>query len=153
MSGHPHVELSGKNSFEYPVSTLSDISDWETWKSAIERQMRELSTRVSKSEPKRKRSLAGRISSYATTKEDGFCGLCTCVKLIRTRKASLLQCIWLILVIAGLVIIGSKEFLRAKENLDAKFKPEKKTKTLDYAEAQEGQTYETPYIYLYFWLY
>jgi len=47
-------------------------------------------------------------------------------------------------------IFGLLEFLEAKENEEAEWKPEKKTSTLDYRRAATSGTYEIPYIFLYF---
>jgi len=152
MSEHPNVDLSkGEYSPNYPMEKLSDIYDWEEWKTAIERQIYDLSERVSELEPKNtRRSLRERISSFASAKEDGYCGLRTCIHLVRTRKAALGQCIWLISFIVLLSILGVKDFSRARNNLEAKFKPEKKLKTVNYYETRQDETYEMPYIYIYF---
>jgi len=155
MSDYPYLDSSQENySSEYTLRNLSDVPEWKTWKSTIEWQMLDLAKRVSKLEPKRRKSFlpGGRVSAFSTAVEDGFCGLCTCVRLVRGRKAALLQCIWLILFMAVFASIGSREFLRAKENVETEFKPEKKLKTVNYYENQEEQIYEMPYISLYFFL-
>jgi len=90
-------------------------------------------------------------SSYAAGEEDGVCGLWTCARLIQWQKFAFLQCIWLIFFITALTILGTNEFLRAKENTEAAFKPEKKLKTINHWRPNdEHPLYETPYIYLYF---
>jgi len=89
--------------------------------------------------------------TFSTAKDDGCCGLWTCARLIRSRKAALLQCIWLILFIVALGVLGTRELIRVRENTEAEFKPEKKMKTIDYYQAND-LTYKMPYIYFYFFI-
>jgi len=88
--------------------------------------------------------------SFATAGEDGLGGLRTCAHLIRSKKAALLQCIWLAIFVITLSTFGILKFLEARDNMRAEFKPEKKFQTIDYGDTESDEQYETPYMYLYF---
>lgn len=154
---HVYSASSDGEDSECSVDALNKISDWKIWKLAVERDMGELRERVLKLElqnndgfPKKVQSLKDQ-ESFATAEDDGFCGLFTCFHLIRTRKASLLQCIWLSFFIIFLTTYGTIEFLRARANTQAEFKPEKKQRTVNYYETRDSNLiYEMPYIYFWF---
>jgi len=141
---------------EYSLDALSSVSDWKIWKLAVERHMLNLRERITNLElqenatsPK-DRLVSPFKMTFSTAQDDGFCGLWTCARLIRLRKAAFLQCIWLILFIVALGVLGIKELIRVSENTEAQFKPERKMKTIDYYQAND---YEMPYIYIYFFIY
>jgi len=57
------------------------------------------------------------------------------------------------LLIVLLAIFGTAAFLRAKENIEAEFKPDKKLKVINqYETAENSPPYESPYIYLCFYV-
>jgi len=132
-----------------------DSSDWRIWKATMEKDMLALRERVRKIE---KRDFQARsatkhsleIMSFANAEDDGCAGLRTCASLIRKRKAALLQCIWLVIFVVTLTAVGSTQFLRARNNRTAEFKPEKKLRTINYADKENDTPYEMPYIYIYF---
>jgi len=129
--------------------------EWKLWKVMLEEDMRSLKKRVSALERNGRDERESKMElkhthSFATAGEDGLGGLRTCALLIRSKKAALLQCIWLTIVIITLLTVGIIEFLRASDNIYAEFKPEKKYQTVDYRDSQGDKQYEMPYIYLYF---
>jgi len=159
MSGLGRHEYSISNDaeegFESDIEIKYGSLEWKLWKVMLEEDMRNLKKRVSalerngKDEPERKVELK-HTESFATAGEDGLAGLRTCAFLIRSKKAALLQCIWLTIVIVTLATVGIIEFLRASDNMRSEFKPEKKFQTVDYRDSQSDKQYEMPYIYLYF---
>jgi len=141
---------------EYSLDDLWSVSDWKIWRVAVEQHMLNLRERVKTLElqenvsyPK-KQSIPPNILSLTTAEDDGFCGLRTCAHLVRSRRAALYQCIWLILFVVALVVLGRTELMKANGNIEAEFKPERKTQTIDYY--QTNDPYEMPYIYFYFYI-
>jgi len=133
--------------------TRYDSLDWMVWKAAIEKDMRDLKKKVLELEQKSSGGSSKKGPdklSFANAEDDGCGGLCTCARLIRKRKAALLQCIWLAIFVVALTSVGTVQFLRVKNNRQAEFKPEKKSKTLNYAESDNNLTYEMPYVYIHF---
>jgi len=135
-----------------------DSSDWRVWKATIEKDMLDLRDRVKQIEQKdsellhiSKQNLT--VMSFANAEDDGCAGLRTCASLIRKRKAALFQCLWLVIFIVTLGVVGTFQGLRVIKNRQAEFKPEKKLKTMNYADSDSKTPYEMPYIYMYFAIY
>jgi len=157
MSLDAHVysaSSDGECSVESGVDSLSKISDFKLWKVAVEQRFRELSERVTELEfPPSKKSLSfkNKYQSFATAEDDGYFGYLTCFRLIRSKRAALFQFILLVLFICTLAAVCTVQFLRVQKNIEAEFKPEKKSKTVNFYEANDGGLkYDMPYIYIYF---
>lgn len=123
------------------------------WKDRVEQNMLDLERRVLALEKNKMKGLSKKSSnvpSFSNAGDDGCAGLWTCASLIKIRKAAFLQCIWMIIFVVGLTILGITHFLKAKENMEAQFKPEKKYQTINYADEGTDVVYEIPYIYIYF---
>ena len=143
---------------EYSVDAVPKISDWKLWKVSVEQNMLKLSQRVTELETSNNIHSSKPLSlekqqfeTYATAENDGYAGLCTCIRLVRSRKAALLQCIWLVIFISILTTVCAIEFLRVRDNIEAEYKPERKYQTIDYyGDNNNNVTYEMPYIYIYF---
>ena len=118
----------GEHYSKCSVDALPIISDWKIWKAAVERNMRELAERVTELEDRNHFGITeledrnhfgcqtkltwDNGQSYATTDNDGFGGLCTCIRLVRSKKAALLQCIWLFIFIGSVFSRENQNLLR-----------------------------------------
>jgi len=132
-----------------------DSSDWRVWKATIEKDMLDLRERVRQIEKKdfQWRSITKQgleILSFANAENDGCAGLRTSAGLIRKKKAASFQFIWLVIFVVTVTVVGSMEFVHARDNRAAEFKPEKKIRTVNYADSNNDTPYEMPYIYIYF---
>jgi len=90
--------------------------------------------------------------SFATKGDDGMGGIWTCIELIRSKEVALLQCIWLIICVGLFIGFGSYLFLNAHALEKAKWKSERKVRTIDYAGDDVDHQYVIPYVYLLFQL-
>jgi len=145
-----------KEEYESEIEIQLCSSDWKLWKLGVDKNMRNLSERLSALERKRSDELASNrrcSQSFTIAREDGFSRLRSCALLIRSNKVALLQCIWLIGVLIIVLAFGIIELSRARDNISAEFKPAKKVQTVDYTDSKSDEQYEMPYIYLMFGCY
>jgi len=134
------------------------LSSWKIWRTEVEKDIHNLLKRVDELENKNSDrnflenpEVSGR-KSFAEAQDDGFAGLCTCARLVRSDRASFLQCIWLVIFLVILMIVGINELRRVLDNMNAEFKPAKKYQTINYGDSQNNMTYDIPYIYLGFYV-
>ena len=142
-----------KEEYESEIEIQLCSSDWKLWKLGVDKNMRNLSERLSALERKRSDDLLSNIirsQSFTTAREDGLSRLRTFALLIRSNKAALQQCIWLTVVLIMFLAFGIVELLRASDNMSAEFKPEKIVQTIKYTDDYSDKQYEMPYLYLSF---
>jgi hypothetical protein len=132
----------------------SDSLEWTEWKTAVERDLRNVMKRLSALEQKKdvrdqfegEKSYA-RVSLMEAATDGLFGSLRSFSHTLTSTKASLLQFFWLVIILATIFLFGSWKFLQAMDNMNAKFKPEKKVKTIDYGDSESEEQYQMPHVY------
>jgi hypothetical protein len=133
-----------------------EVGGYDFWRAAVDFDMRGILKRLSvlekKEEVREEIELEKRQESWkyinATNDLSGIFSSYT--RLMRSRKAPLLQCILLVIVLVTVSSFAVYKFTEARRNLMAEYKPEKKSKTIDYGDAENDEVYEMPFIYVYF---
>jgi len=156
---------------------LAKVSHPESWRDKVSRTLLDLEGRIKALEEKEgsptraptikameekegspnpaptkqlRKTLSTRISTYTTTGAYGLEGIPTCLFLVRTNRVALLQCIWLSLCILAFTWVGVSQFIRARSNQEAEWKPEKIVQVQDYGSRDASKVYEMPNVYLFF---
>jgi len=143
--------------YDSDIEIKLSSSEWQFWKLRVDKEMRNMRERLSalerRGKDKSESNKARRSQSFTTAQEDGVSRLRTFALLVGSTKLAFLQCVWLAVIVVVLLTFGIVEFIRARDNTRAVFKPEKKLQTVDFSDSKIDLEYEIPYIYLYFGCY
>jgi len=107
------------------------------------------SSSVSNSKPPEGKLQLHRIDSWTASGTYGFRGIPTCLRLIMTQRVACLQFVWLLACLCCFISVGVNQFIRAKTNVEAEWKPEKIDYIIDYVSGDTTDQYEMPYIYIF----
>jgi len=135
------------------------VSDPESWRNQVSQTLIKLEERIRVLEeretnddrPSTKRlreSDSRRVTAYTTSGAYGLEGIPTCIKLVKTTRVALLQCLWLVICVVAFTWIGVSQFMRARSNEESEWKPEKIIQVHDYARVPKE--YEMPNLYIFF---
>jgi len=139
---------------------LNIVSDPESWRKEVSQTLIELQERIRKLElkasyddrppsKKMRRNMSSQVTAYTTYGTYGLEGIPTCIRLVKTTRAALLQCVWLFVCVFAFTWIGVSQFIRARSNEKSEWKPEKIAQVHDYSRITSKQ-YEMPNVYIFF---
>jgi len=152
LSLSEELEEVGGNDF----ANKHTSEDWEIWRAAVEYDMRGILKRLSalekKEDVREEIELEKQLTSweYINATNDLRGSFRSFTLLMRSRKSALLQFILLVIILVTVSSFAFYKFMGARNNVMAEFKPEKKSKTIDYGDAVNDEVYEMPFIYVYF---
>jgi len=125
------------------LDLLFRSSDWKTWKGSVNQALHDFKIQVSELQ-QQKKSLTSMTKSFPPS------GLPTYIRMTRSEKMPMFQCIWLLCFVVAVTTVGIIQFQRVLRNTGAEFKPQRKVKTIDYESTVSEDPWEMPYTYITF---
>jgi len=156
------ISLVDGNISDGNLSGLNELFNAAEWKTQVSIALADLERRVAALEQKNnfsenfKQTFSdnpidfGRAESFSASGKYGISGIPTCAHLVLTKRVAKLQFSWLLICIFTFLFIAIHQFMRARWNVEATWKPEKIDHIKDYISGDVTEQYEMPVIDIFF---